>query len=69
VVGPGRVATEHTAPGIVKSAVAVPALQARVDNPGIPRVASASPDEDNALLRRHMESFAKPAKSANITPC
>ena len=52
--------------GEVTKAVAVPALLDRFDKLGIPLVASASLDEYNAFLRRHVESFAKLAKSANI---
>ena len=50
----------------VTKAVAVPALRDRFDKLGIPLVASASLDDYNAFLRRHVESFAKLAKSANI---
>ncbi len=52
--------------GEVTKAVAVPALRDRFDKLGIPLVASASLDEYNAFLRRHVEGFAKLAKSANI---
>jgi tripartite-type tricarboxylate transporter receptor subunit TctC len=52
--------------GEVTKAVAVPALLDRFDKLGIPLVASASLDEYNAFLRKHVESFAKLAKSANI---
>ena len=52
--------------GEVTKAVAVPALLERFDKLGIPLVASASLDDYNAFLRRHVESFAKLAKSANI---
>jgi tripartite-type tricarboxylate transporter receptor subunit TctC len=52
--------------GEVTKAVAVPALLDRFDKLGIPLVASTSLDEYNTFLRRHVESFAKLAKSANI---
>lgn len=52
--------------GEVTKAVAVPALRDRFDKLGIPLVASATLDEYNAFLRRHVEGFAKLAKSANI---
>jgi len=52
--------------GEVTKAVAVPALRDRFDKLGIPLVASASLDDYNAFLRRHVEGFAKLAKSANI---
>ncbi len=50
----------------VARAVAVPALQNRFDGLGIPLVASASPDDFNAYIRRHVEDFAKLAKTAGI---
>jgi tripartite-type tricarboxylate transporter receptor subunit TctC len=53
--------------GEVVKAVAVPALRDRFDKLGIPLVASASLDEYNAFLRRHVEDFAKLAKTAGIT--
>ena len=53
--------------GEVVKAVAVPALRERFDRNGIPLVASNSLDEYNAFLRRHVEDFAKLAKTAGIT--
>lgn len=53
--------------GEVVKAVAVPALRDRFDKLGIPLVASSSLDEYNAFLRRHVEDFAKLAKTAGIT--
>lgn len=53
--------------GEVVKAVAVPALRDRFDKLGIPLVASTSLDEYNAFLRRHVEDFAKLAKTAGIT--
>lgn len=50
----------------VVKAVAVPALRERFDGLGIPLVASHSLDEYNAFLRRHVEDFAKLAKTAGI---
>jgi tripartite-type tricarboxylate transporter receptor subunit TctC len=50
----------------VVKAIAVPALQNRFDGLGIPLVASASLDEYNAYLRRHVEDFARLAKTAGI---
>lgn len=50
----------------VVKAVAVPALRERFDGLGIPLVASNSLDEYNAFLRRHVEDFAKLAKTAGI---
>jgi tripartite-type tricarboxylate transporter receptor subunit TctC len=47
-------------------AVAVPALKERFDKIGIPLVASNSLDEFNAYLRRHVEDFARLAKTAGI---
>ena len=47
--------------------VAVPALKERFDKIGIPLIASNSLDEFNAYLRRHVEDFAKLAKTAGIT--
>lgn len=52
--------------GEVVKAVAVPALRDRFDKLGIPLVASATLDEYNAFLRRHVEDFAKLAKTAGI---
>jgi len=52
--------------GEVVKAVAVPALRDRFDKLGIPLVASATLDEYNAYLRRHVEDFAKLAKTAGI---
>lgn len=52
--------------GEVVKAVAVPALRERFDRLGIPLVASNSLDEYNAFLRRHVEDFAKLAKTAGI---
>jgi tripartite-type tricarboxylate transporter receptor subunit TctC len=52
--------------GEVVKAVAVPALRERFDKIGIPLVASQSLDEYNAFLRRHVEDFAKLAKTAGI---
>jgi len=51
----------------VVKAVAVPALRERFDRNGIPLVASNSLDEYNAFIRRHVEDFAKLAKTAGIT--
>ena len=51
----------------VVKAVAVPALRERFERNGIPLVASNSLDEYNAFLRRHVEDFAKLAKTAGIT--
>lgn len=53
--------------GEVVKAVAVPALRERFDRNGIPLVASNSLDEYNAFIRRHVEDFAKLAKTAGIT--
>lgn len=53
--------------GEVVKAVAVPALRERFDRNGIPLVASNSLDEYNAFLKRHVEDFAKLAKTAGIT--
>lgn len=53
--------------GEVVKAVAVPALKDRFDKLGIPLVASNSLDEYNAFIRRHVEDFAKLAKTAGIT--
>jgi len=53
--------------GEVVKAVAVPALRERFDRIGIPLVASNSLEEYNAFIRRHVEDFAKLAKSAGIT--
>lgn len=53
--------------GEVVKAVAVPALKDRFDKLGIPLVASHSLDEYNAFIRRHVEDFAKLAKTAGIT--
>lgn len=53
--------------GEVVKAVAVPALRERFDRNGIPLVASNSLDEYNAFLKRHVEEFAKLAKTAGIT--
>jgi tripartite-type tricarboxylate transporter receptor subunit TctC len=50
----------------VVKAVAVPALRERFDGLGIPLVASNSLDEYNAFLRRHVEDFAKLARTAGI---
>lgn len=50
----------------VVKAVAVPALRERFDRNGIPLVASNSLDEYNAFIRRHVEDFAKLAKTAGI---
>ena len=51
----------------VVKAVAVPVLRERFEKNGIPLVASNSLDEYNAFIRRHVEDFAKLAKSAGIT--
>lgn len=51
---------------VVKT-VAVPVLRERFEKNGIPLVASNSLDEYNAFIRRHVEDFAKLAKSAGIT--
>lgn len=53
--------------GEVVKAVAVPALRERFDRNGIPLLASNSLDEYNAFIRRHVEDFAKLAKTAGIT--
>jgi tripartite-type tricarboxylate transporter receptor subunit TctC len=53
--------------GEVVKAVAVPALRERFDKIGIPLVASSSLEEFNAFIRRHVEDFAKLAKTAGIT--
>lgn len=53
--------------GEVVKAVAVPALRERFDRNGIPLVASNSLDEYNAFLKRHVEEFAKLAKTVGIT--
>jgi len=53
--------------GEVVKAVAVPALRERFDRIGIPLVASNSLEEYNAFIRRHVEDFAKLAKTAGIT--
>ncbi len=53
--------------GEVGKAVVVPALKERFDKIGIPLIASSSLDEFNAYLRRHVEDFAKLAKTAGIT--
>lgn len=53
--------------GEVVKAVAVPALRERFDRIGIPLVASNSLEEYNAFIRRHVEEFAKLAKTAGIT--
>lgn len=53
--------------GEVVKAVAVPALRERFDRNGIPLVASNSLDDYNAFIRRHVEDFAKLAKTAGIT--
>ena len=50
----------------VVKAIAVPALKNRFDGLGIPLVASASLDEYNAYIRRHVEDFAKLAKTAGL---
>lgn len=50
----------------VVKAVAVQSLRERFDGLGIPLVASNSLDEYNAFLRRHVEDFAKLAKTAGI---
>ncbi|MDP1537890.1 MAG: tripartite tricarboxylate transporter substrate binding protein [Burkholderiales bacterium] len=50
----------------VVKAVAVQALRERFDKLGIPLVASASLDEYNAFLRKHVEDFARLAKTAGI---
>jgi tripartite-type tricarboxylate transporter receptor subunit TctC len=50
----------------VVKAVAVPALRERFEKNGIPLVASNSLDEYNAFIRRHVEDFAKLAKTAGI---
>lgn len=52
--------------GEVVKAVAVQSLRDRFDGLGIPLVASNSLDEYNAFLRRHVEDFAKLAKTAGI---
>ena len=51
----------------VVKAVAVPVLRERFEKNGIQLVASNSLDEYNAFIRRHVEDFAKLAKSAGIT--
>ena len=50
----------------VVKAVAVPVLRERFEKNGIPLVASNSLDEYNAFIRRHVEDFAKLAKTAGI---
>ena len=50
----------------VVRAIAVPALKNRFDGLGIPLVASASLDEYNAYIRRHVEDFARLAKTAGL---
>lgn len=60
-----RPALEKLRDAVVK-AIAVPALQTRFDGLGIPLVASASLDDYNAYLRRHVEDFAKLAKTAGL---
>ena len=52
--------------GTVVKAIAVPALQNRFDGLGIPLVASASLDDYNAYLRRHVEDFSRLAKTAGL---
>ncbi len=52
--------------GVVAKAVTVPALLGRFNNLGIPLVASTSLDEYNGFIRRHVEDFAKLAKTADI---
>lgn len=64
--GTSREILEKLRAEVVK-AVAVPALKERFDRNGIPLVASNSLDEYNAFLRRHVEDFAKLAKTAGIT--
>ena len=64
--GTSRELLEKLRAEVVK-AVAVPALRERFDRNGIPLVASNSLDEYNAFLRRHVEDFAKLAKTAGIT--
>ncbi len=63
--GTPRPVLEKLRDAVVK-AVAVPALQNRFDGLGIPLVASASLDDYNAYLRRHVEDFAKLAKTAGL---
>jgi tripartite-type tricarboxylate transporter receptor subunit TctC len=50
----------------VVKAVAVPELRNRFGERGIPLVASSSPDEFNAFLRKHVGDFAKLAKTTGI---
>ena len=50
----------------VVKAVAVPVLRERFEKNGIPLVARNSLDEYNAFIRRHVEDFAKLAKTAGI---
>jgi tripartite-type tricarboxylate transporter receptor subunit TctC len=50
----------------VAKATTVPALQTRFDGLGIPLVASASPEDFTAYLRRQVEDFAVLAKKAGI---
>jgi len=64
--GTSREILEKLRAEVVK-AVAVTALKERFDRNGIPLVASNSLDEYNAFLRRHVEDFAKLAKTAGIT--
>jgi tripartite-type tricarboxylate transporter receptor subunit TctC len=64
--GTSREILEKLRSEVVK-AVAVPALRERFEKNGIPLVASNSLDEYNAFLRRHVEDFAKLAKTAGIT--
>ena len=64
--GTSREILEKLRSEVVK-AVAVPVLRERFEKNGIPLVASNSLDEYNAFLRRHVEDFAKLAKTAGIT--
>lgn len=52
--------------GTVVKAIAVSALQERFAGLGIPLVASASPDEFTAYIRKQVEDFARLAKTAGI---
>ena len=52
--------------GTVARAIAVPTLQDRFAGLGIPLVASTSPDEFTAYVRKQVEDFAQLAKTAGI---
>lgn len=63
--GTPRPVLEKLRDTVVKS-VAVPALQNRFDGLGIPLVASASLDDYNTYLRRHVEDFSMLARTAGL---